>query len=473
MARAQDAGTSTGGQIDPYVQQSLQSSKQQSSNRLLAAMQEKGATGRAAMQETGATARNQANIQAQSQMQAAQLAAQDKRAAEQEIGRREDNKFQEMLQKQQQVFVAEQSKIKMEFEAGNTKTAQERADALQEVQWMVEREIADAQAKVTLAQIRASNASRLGQEKLISGMLDGSKQAEANRGMYEKTMAISKDDMKEDSKFRSAYAIASHADRVKSMPKYGMFGGPIEGWEAYEKKKHPVTARPGEDEVFSVLQKRAAANGFTGNIMDMLPQNIHNLKDAIASGQISKESLRSGIATLDAMTSLVSDTLDEAKDEKERAWWDNRLGDLKKMRSHVSMLTSETGTKIAPKKTSAGGASTATNYEENVGGFVKDVFGDIEGQSYGGRIRRDVEESGKTTEAAIDDYMKTLEQSQAPGRPIPIPPGTSKPLAEYLASLNRARGSVYPAEVEEPAFTIKGRGWPSLDQMGNIGLPED
>jgi hypothetical protein len=42
MPRSQDAQV-TGGQLDPYVQQSLLQGKQQASNRLITAMQEAGA----------------------------------------------------------------------------------------------------------------------------------------------------------------------------------------------------------------------------------------------------------------------------------------------------------------------------------------------------------------------------------------------------------------------------------------------
>jgi len=93
MARAKDAPTQTGGEISPYVQTSLQRGKQQAENRLVAAMQETGATQRTAMAEQGATER--AGMQAATQRagMAAQTASADKRAAEDERARREDRKL--------------------------------------------------------------------------------------------------------------------------------------------------------------------------------------------------------------------------------------------------------------------------------------------------------------------------------------------------------------------------------------------
>ena len=114
MARAKDAPTRVGGQIDPYVQRYIMQSKQLAESRLVAAMQETGATTRTGMQETGATER--AGIQAQTQrgVAAAQTASEDRRAAEDERSKREDRKFTVTMQDASQEFQAKQAELNRE-----------------------------------------------------------------------------------------------------------------------------------------------------------------------------------------------------------------------------------------------------------------------------------------------------------------------------------------------------------------------
>ena len=110
MPRGQEKSI-VGGQIDPYLQQSMQQNKQLAENRLTTAMQEKGATQRTAMQEKGAGERASLQAQTQREGQAAQSASDDKRAAEAEIARREDRKFAQTMQETTQEFQAKQSEL--------------------------------------------------------------------------------------------------------------------------------------------------------------------------------------------------------------------------------------------------------------------------------------------------------------------------------------------------------------------------
>ncbi|GAG47295.1 unnamed protein product, partial [marine sediment metagenome] len=98
MPRGKDAPTRVGGEIDPYVQRSIQQSKQLAESRLVTAMQEAGATGRTAMAERGATQRAQIQAGTQRAGMAAQAESEDKRAAEDERAKRDDRKFAVAMQ---------------------------------------------------------------------------------------------------------------------------------------------------------------------------------------------------------------------------------------------------------------------------------------------------------------------------------------------------------------------------------------
>ena len=81
MARGQDAPAVRGGQLDPYVAQSMETSKQAASNRLLTAMQEAGATQRTEMQIGAQKEAAERSAQASVDQSRIQAAAQDRRSA--------------------------------------------------------------------------------------------------------------------------------------------------------------------------------------------------------------------------------------------------------------------------------------------------------------------------------------------------------------------------------------------------------
>ena len=116
MPRGKDAPTRTGGQIDPYVQRSIQQSKQLSENRLVTAMQESGATGRAQIAAGATASRGDSSLAVAREQSASQAALADKQSAEDERARREDRKYTQTMTEASQKFQGKQAELEREFQ---------------------------------------------------------------------------------------------------------------------------------------------------------------------------------------------------------------------------------------------------------------------------------------------------------------------------------------------------------------------
>ncbi|KKK55520.1 hypothetical protein LCGC14_3073720, partial [marine sediment metagenome] len=131
MPRGQDAPIRAGGQVDPYIQQSLIQGKQQANSRLIAAMQEAGATKRAEVASATQIKTTASQGRTQRDIAAGQQEGADNRAAQAERGRRADQEFTKFMEGERQSFETEQSSLVREQELADREDQKDYSEELQ------------------------------------------------------------------------------------------------------------------------------------------------------------------------------------------------------------------------------------------------------------------------------------------------------------------------------------------------------
>lgn len=418
MPRGQDPQPVQGGQLNPYVQQSLQSGKQQAENRLLSATQEAGAMSRARMQEAGATQRTQMGIEAQQQMQAAQLEADDKRSAEAEAARREDQRFQKLMQEEQQAFLAEQSVLERDFQSARQDKQYDREDELLTkeldnvtLQSMIDAESSRQRNKVLLAMASMSQKGETAKQRMITSLTEDAEEADRNAGIHDR--------MKEE--VSQAAMIDPRLSRAeeKIVQKPPMQGA----WAPYREVKEGSYA-------MDVLQDQIRGNGSTVNVGDLQTNQSQGFVSKVASGELKQKDIRAAVSSLDGMIDALQKKKDDAASERDSKFWQRQLNDTRKMRLNLS--------KMMYDKTRIEG-----NDKQTVGSVIRDALGPIDGINTGSQIAK-LKEMHQTTSASAEAYLEELRGAiEVPGM-LMAPEGASPYLMDLIERRNQARQSAFP-----------------------------
>lgn len=380
MARAQDAPTQVGGQIDPYVQQSIGQGKQQAENRLLSAMQQAGATARTSMQEAGASERTAMNVAGQRQMQAANLAAQDRRAAEQEKARRETQKWNatqsditRRLEKEIEDNRLEWDKAKFQQDVDRMKELDATAMDIMKLRMAARKHESDVQRNVMLKQMDMLGQKMTADEKKRTYFEEQRKLAEERDAIYENTK--SRVSEKLDADMRVAFKPGANTQPVETLNQTYQ--------EALSGEKSNITAE------------------------DLQSPGLTTLKMKAMKNELSAEDFRAFWAVTDAFTEGLQDRADAATSEIERKYW---------LHAKSEMLNNKTKImQYMDNDTSVG------NTSKTFGQLIRDGIWDLEGLSAGKSYMSALAE-GKTWE----DYMGELQASIEPFSMPEIELNTSK-----------------------------------------------
>lgn len=394
MPRGQDPRPVQGGQLNPYVQQSLQAGKAQAENRLLTTMREAGANQRAQMQEVGATQRTQMQIKAQQASEAAQREQDDKRAAEAEKARREEMTFRETMQNSQQLFDAKMQKADHDFEtARETRDVERQNHALDVMRDTLKAKMAiDAQRQV--ASLGALNKIVKSQgrvaeleETWMTQQMEAGKRSSQAKAKYEKNAA----------KFEELAA----GDSLLNRP----VGGEVEGVKSLSVAEAGAGVREvvtdqgyiqsgSGPQVMDALQKYMAENGSKLKVDDLMPRNADKLTQMVAKNEISAEDIRSSVEALDGLAANLKMRADEAGKPLESGFWQRNYNMIRRIRLGVSSRI-DNDMKIG-------------DTQETVGSRIRSALAPIEGYDMGSQfnsIKEQLQDERKASQATLQSTL--------------------------------------------------------------------
>ena len=401
MPRAKDAPTQVGGEISPYVQTSLQRGKQQAESRLVAAMQEAGATQRTAMTERGAGERAALQAGTQRAGMAAQTATDDKRAAEEERARREDRKFAQTMSEASRDFQAKQAELDRDQQkaiiAGDRKAKNEiekRREALRRFNIELSMDAAERNTNAMLSIIKGSLKRETSMEKAKTVLEEEATRFGTDKDVYNKTIERVAEAIKNDKRMDLPVGKSAWQTYKKEMKPKGVFFGPLEplkGLYRAGKALGEETADP-----MGVLQDQIAKYGGSISVEEMAPANINKIEDQIQNGAIKTEDINKTLGALEGMLEAVKARRTAAeKDSDEFDFWQDTSLDISQMRDALEGL--------ATSKKKVVGSET-----ETVGARVQYALGTINDSSLGGRAARMRDLMGGDFQAVFEEMTKSV-----------------------------------------------------------------
>jgi len=406
MPRGQDKPVQSGGEISPFVQQSLAQNKDLANNRLLSAMQEAGATSRTVMQEQGATDRTAMQIQGQRQTQAAQIEADDRRAAEAEKSRREDMQFTKAMTESNQLFQAEQAQLEREYQDASKADDREYLEKLDKRReslrrFEIERNLT-AQERSTnamLTMIKGSMQKETAQEKAVTVLQQEAEKFDKDKTVYERTISRVEESVKLDKRMDlpTPVSIRGRIPSKGKVIKDMVTGVPIlEGYKQYKNiKSIKEDIRGGVANPMGVLQSQLDEQETGISVEDISPENIHNLESQIQEGKVSPEKIRATLAALNGMANQL-DKRYTSTSETDADFWKDSYRDTIRMRDAIERLSNST------KKLSG-------DENRTVGSIINDSVGVIHNSSIGGLATRYKEIAGGDFSAVLEEMTKSLQ----------------------------------------------------------------
>lgn len=389
MPRGKDAPAQTGGQIDPYVQTSLQRSKELAENRLLTAMRERGATERTAMAERGASERAAMQARTQRSMQAAQLESDDKRAAEAERARRDDRKFAQTMQEASQNFQAKQAELDRDQQraiiAGDRKAKdkiEKRREALRRFNIELSMDAAERNTNAMLSIIKGSLKQETSMEKAKTVLEEEATQFDRDKDVYLKTKE----------RIRDAIRFDKRMDLPARKPRAGFRGAPAGMTYALPAEPQENVADP-----MGILQDQITKYGGNISVEELAPANIHKIETQIQEGAVKTEDINKALAAIAGMLDVVNVKRKAvARDSTEFDFWHDTHLTISQMRDDLEGLTSS--------KKKVVGSDT-----ETVGARVQYALGTIHDSSLGGRAARMRDLVGGNFEAVFEEMTKSVQ----------------------------------------------------------------
>lgn len=420
MPRGKDAPAQVGGEIDPYVQRSIQQSKQLAESRLIASMQEAGATTRAGMQERGATER--AGIQAGTQRagMAAQQESDDKRAAEEERARREDRKFAATMAETSRDFQAKQAELDREQQkaiiSGDRKYKNEiekRREALRRFNIELNMDASERNTNAMLSIIKGSLNRETSMEKAKTVLEEEATKFDKDKDVYNKT--------------RESVVEAVEFDKRMDLPARKPrppFRGAAAGmtWALPEESKEKLA------DPVAVLQDQITKYGGNISVEELAPGTISNVENQIQEGKIKTEDINKTLGALEGMIDAVDlRRRGVARDSDEFDFWQDNHLNISQMRDDLEGLTNS--------KKKIVGSETQT-----VGALVQYALGTVNDSSLGGRAARMRDLMGGDFTAVFEEMTKSV---QVP-KQYPISADMNEYDVEYRTWFNDYLQSRYP-----------------------------
>jgi len=439
MARAKDAPTQVGGQIDPYVQTTMQRGRQQAENRLVAAMQEKGAAERTAVTERGAGERAELQAETQRAGMAAQAESDDKRAAENERARREDRKFAQTMQESTRDFQAKQAELDREQQraiiAGDRKYKDEiekRREAFRRFNIELNMDDKARRDNAALSILKGSLKRETSMEKAKTVLEEEATRFDKDKDVYSKTRERVTEAVAGDKRMDLPIGKSAWEHYKEKTKAKGVLVSPLEPLRTmYEAGK---AVRKDEADPMGVLQDQIGKYGGGISVEELAPENINKIEDQIQKGDIKTEDINKTLGAIEGMIEAVKgrrDSFDKESDEFD-FWQDTNLN-MAQMRDALEGLANSTDKKIAGSET------------ESVGSRVQYALGTVQDSSLGGRAARMRDLVGGNFESVFEEMTKSV---QVP-KQYPLSADMNKYDIEYRTWFNNYLQSRYPElEVE-------------------------
>ncbi len=395
MPRGQEKSI-VGGQIDPYVQQSMQQNKQQAENRLVTAMQQKGETERTAMREQGAGERASLQASTQREGMAAQAESDDKRAAEAEVARRDDRKFSQTMQEAGQEFQAKQAELDREQQkaiiSGDRKHKDEiskRREALRRFNIELNMDAQERNTNAMLSIIKGSLKRESSMEKAKTMLYEESEKFDKDKDIYIKTV----EKVVETADFDKRMDLPI---RGEPATKAVLAGSPM-GFAAGFTRV-PAGIKPGtQADPMAVLQDQINKYGGGISVEEMAPVNIYKIETQIQEGNIKTEDINKTFGALEGMLEVISKRRTSAtKGTDESDFWQDTHMKITQMRDSLEGLANSKK-KVADSET------------ETVGARVQYALGSINNSSLGGRAARMRDLMGGEFQNVFEEMTKSVQ----------------------------------------------------------------
>jgi len=432
MARGKDAPVE-GIQIDPYVQQSIMKGKEQAGSRLVAAMQEAGASERQRTAGTQAAVQTGMRQAHEQRMQATQLAAQeemeDKRAAEAERARREDQKFAKSMQEATQEFRAKQAELDREQQKaiieGDRKYKDEiekRREALRRFNIELNMDAQERTTNAMLSIIRGGLRKESTTEKAKTVLEQEATRFDEDKDIYNKTRERVTEAINTDKRMDLPVKVGKRIPTGKyRWPMYGLAGVAV-----------PITEPEPTADPMGVLQDQIGKYGGNISVEELAPENISKVEDQIQKGDIKTEDINKTIGVLEGMIEAVKGKRNSfPKESDEFDFWQDANLNMAQMRDDLEGLVNSTK-KIAGSET------------ETVGSRVRYALGTVHNSSLGGRAARYRDLVGGNFDAVLEEMSKPMQVPKL----YSITPDMNKYDVEYRTWFNDYLGSRYP-EVQQ------------------------
>jgi len=369
----------TGGQIDPYVQRSIQQSKQQAESRLVAAMQEAGATSRTAMQESGASER--AGIQAATQRasMAAQAEQADKRAAEDERARREDREYQRInaeANRKLQKAIADQNIELRKAEMAQDLKASENATDLQMDLALIDVAHKMREGKATRNMLETMTKTFKDQEtvkqKKITNYVNAKNETDQTKNIHSKMVTDVGNRLRDDPRMQ--------LDLKKGMPL------DVEKLEVERTKS------------FEAIQDQIALKQSKIILEDCFPDNIHRIDKQLSQEDLSMMDIRTTWSVIEGAIPILSEQIKEAEDEGNEL----AVGFYKRRRLRLNNI------KVSLQGLINSDIPIKNQPNQTVGSVVRDALGPILNLNQGAEINELIE-SGIDFDAMPDILSGSME----------------------------------------------------------------
>ena len=430
MARGKERSI-VGGQIDPYVQSSIQQGKQQAQNRLLEATRQSGATQRTTMQERGAGER--ATLQAQTQREgiAAQAESDDKRAEEAEVERRDDKQFSQTMAEAGQEFQARQAQLDRDQQnaivTGNRKAKDEiekRREALRRFNIELSMDAGERNTNAMLSILKGSLNRETSMEKAKTVLEEEASQFDKDKDVYNKT--------------RERVTEAIEFDKRMDLPvggkpklaiDTGVFGGKLGGAFGGGYAPSPTEVEPGtQADPMGVLQDQITKLGGNISVEDLASGKINNIEAQVQEGNIKTEDINKTLASIEGMIVTVKDKRKSAeKDSPDYDFWQDAFLEIEQMRDNLEGL-------VSSKKKIVGSET------ETVGSRVQYALGTVHDTSLGGRAARMRDLVDGNFLSVFEEMTKSVQVPKL----YDITEDMNKYDVEYRTWFNDYLGSRYP-----------------------------
>ncbi|MCK5603097.1 hypothetical protein KAR91_14535 [Candidatus Pacearchaeota archaeon] len=406
----------------------MQQNKQQAENRLVTAMQQKGATERTAMQEKGAGERASLQAATQREGMAAQSAWDDKRAAETEKARREDRKFSQAMQETNQEFQAKQSELDREQQkaiiSGDRKYKDEiakRREALRRFNIELNMDAQERNTNAMLSIIKGSLKRESSMEKAKTMLYEEAEKFDKDKDIYTKT--VEKVTEAVDFDKRMDLPIVGEPT-MKTIP-----AGSSMGFSAGFTRVRTGDVKPGtQADPIAVLQDQINKYGGNISVEEMAPVNIYKIETQIQEGKIKTEDINKTFGAIEGMLSAVSKRrVSATKGTDESDFWQDTHMKIVQMRDGLEGLANSKK-KITDSET------------ETVGARVQYALGSINNSSLGGRAARMRDLMGGEFQNVFEEMTKSVQVPKL----YDISEGMNEYDVEYRTWFNNYLSSRYP-----------------------------